>query len=232
MNPDGTNRKQLTNNQGSNQGPTVSPDGRYIVFNSNRINSDPHVFRMDADGNNVKQLTNGLQMDGNGREWSQKISSDGKWVYYLQTPQMKLCKIPIDGGQPIVLATAPEGTRFDNFAVSPVNGLIAYRLIQQNRKIFIISPEGAPIRTIEFPPTATQGFFYWTPDGRAIVFNDSRNNWANIWSIPVDGSEKEKPLTNFTTERTTNFDWSPDGKQLLVIRNIETTNGVIISRAE
>jgi TolB protein len=240
MNADGTNRKRLTNNPGGNIAPIVSPDGRYIYFQSPRVDWTLHLFRMDADGSNVKQLT-----DGARQRWAQ-ISPDGKWVYYNQIPQNEIRKIPSEGGEPVVLATAPKGTVFDYIDVSRVNGLIAYRLIateqnllQLNHKIFIISPDGAPIKTLDLPPTSQQNppqvstkFFHWTPDGRSIAFNDSRNNWANIWSIPVDGSEKEKPLTNFTTELTQNFDWSPDGKQLLVIRGIETTNGVIITRAE
>ncbi len=78
MNDDGTNRKQLTANQGYNGGPSVTADGRYIVFYSNREDLFiGHIFRMDADGSNPKQLTNGTG------EWSPRISPDGKWVYYV-----------------------------------------------------------------------------------------------------------------------------------------------------
>ena len=55
---DGSNRKQLTSNTGgSNFLPRVSPDGHYIVFDSDRSGSE-QIWRMDSDGNNPKQLTN------------------------------------------------------------------------------------------------------------------------------------------------------------------------------
>jgi Tol biopolymer transport system component len=56
MQADGSNQKQLTFNAGSNRGPTVSTDGRYIVFVSDRTGTD-HIWRMDMDGGNPKELT-------------------------------------------------------------------------------------------------------------------------------------------------------------------------------
>src|SRR5262249_8880971 len=59
MNPDGSNRVQLTANSGTdNSHPVVSRDGRYIVFTSNRTGT-AQVWRMDIDGRNQKQLTFG-----------------------------------------------------------------------------------------------------------------------------------------------------------------------------
>ncbi|MGH3089049.1 MAG: TolB family protein, partial [Rubrobacteraceae bacterium] len=51
MNPDGTGLKQLTDNDASDDDPSFSPDGRRIVFESNR--DDPNeddIFVMKADG--------------------------------------------------------------------------------------------------------------------------------------------------------------------------------------
>src|SRR6185436_14661846 len=56
MNGDGTNQQQLTSDAYQETSPFVSPDGRYIVFNSMR-GPLPSIWRMDIDGNNVKQLT-------------------------------------------------------------------------------------------------------------------------------------------------------------------------------
>ena len=43
LNADGTNRKQLTSNQGTNTFASMTPDKRYIVFHSNRVNSVQHL---------------------------------------------------------------------------------------------------------------------------------------------------------------------------------------------
>src|SRR3712207_6411190 len=57
MNSDGTGQRQLTVGARSNYGPSVSADGRYIYFVSNRAGGPFHIWRMDADGSNPKQLT-------------------------------------------------------------------------------------------------------------------------------------------------------------------------------
>src|SRR5262249_18233270 len=56
---DGTDPKQLSFNAGFNDWPAISPDGRTIVFQSNRSGVQ-HLWRMDLDGSNQVQLTNGF----------------------------------------------------------------------------------------------------------------------------------------------------------------------------
>lgn len=61
-NPDGTELKRLTDTPGYNAEGAYSPDGKQIVFASNR-NADPknpghcELFIMNADGSGVRQLT-------------------------------------------------------------------------------------------------------------------------------------------------------------------------------
>ncbi len=227
MNEDGTNRKQLTSNQGNNGSASVTADGRYIVFSSyRRADNKQHVFRMDADGGNQKQLTDG------DLEWGPKVSPDGKWVYYgASTPTPGIWRVSIDGGEPVMIAPAPPGSLID---ISPRNGMIASYAFGRGpqsgvNKISIISPNGkAPIKTLTLPSTAMWPF-HWTPDGRAIAFGDSRNNGANIWRISLDGKLDKKPITNFTMEKLFNFSWSADGKKLAVIRDTSVVDAVLIS---
>src|SRR5262249_20909302 len=47
-NADGSDQRQLTSNTGLNNNPTVSADGRFIVFTSTRTGA-PHIWRMDID---------------------------------------------------------------------------------------------------------------------------------------------------------------------------------------
>lgn len=55
-NGDGTNQRQLTNSQGANWKPIVSPNRLYIYFASNRSGSI-QVWRMNADGSNQTQMS-------------------------------------------------------------------------------------------------------------------------------------------------------------------------------
>lgn len=58
LNPYDGQLKQLTKNQGNNEDPCWSPDGRYIVFSSNR-EGRYHIYIMNADGQNQKRITFG-----------------------------------------------------------------------------------------------------------------------------------------------------------------------------
>ena len=56
MNPDGSGLKQLTDSDGNNEDPCWSPDGRYIVFSSNR-SGGYHLYIMNANGYNQRRIT-------------------------------------------------------------------------------------------------------------------------------------------------------------------------------
>ena len=55
MNPNGNNLKKLTENQGNNEDPSWSLDGRYIVFSSNR-EGRYHLYIMNSNGHNQKKI--------------------------------------------------------------------------------------------------------------------------------------------------------------------------------
>jgi acylaminoacyl-peptidase len=75
--------KQLTTRRGPDQGPTPSPDGKRIAylghdwkFQSYTVN---HLYLMNADGSNQKNLTASLDRDVRSPHWSW----DGKMIYFL-----------------------------------------------------------------------------------------------------------------------------------------------------
>ncbi len=57
--PDGQGLRQLTRDQGTNRDPDFSPDGRKIVFSSDR-NGRSQLFVMDLDGGDQRPLLPGL----------------------------------------------------------------------------------------------------------------------------------------------------------------------------
>ncbi len=56
MDADGGRLRRLTENQGNNEDPCWSPDGRYIVFSSNR-KGRYHLYIMNANGQNQSRVT-------------------------------------------------------------------------------------------------------------------------------------------------------------------------------
>ena len=106
---------------GDNYTPATSPDGRFILFASNRSGT-LNIWRMNAeDGSDPTQLT---FTDGNSYP---SCSSDGQWVVYDNQSKAtySLWKVPINGGAPTQLSEPGKNARMA--AVSPDNQFIACR---------------------------------------------------------------------------------------------------------
>ncbi len=56
IDPGGGSPRQLTEGSGNNEDPCWSPDGRYIVFSSNR-DSGYHLYMMNANGQNQRRIS-------------------------------------------------------------------------------------------------------------------------------------------------------------------------------
>jgi len=218
-NTNGGEIKQLTVNTGTNWGNEPSDDGRYIVFDSDRT-GEFHIWRMDADGANPVQLTNGT-----GEKFAE-ISPDGKWVVYTSFQDWTLWKISIEGGEPVKIADAYARQS----SISPDGKWIVYMASENNRQIVMSFEGDAPVRTYDLPPDAPQlQSVRWSPDSQAIQFIVKRGGVENIWQMPLDGGEA-KQITNFTSDRIFSYDWSPNGKQLAIIRGAWTADMVLITQ--
>ncbi len=77
MNADGTEVRQLTDNDSGDGGPAWSPDGTRIAFNGTR-DGDSEIFVMNADGTEVRQVT-GHDSDDYSPAWS----PDGKRIAFV-----------------------------------------------------------------------------------------------------------------------------------------------------
>jgi Tol biopolymer transport system component len=97
-NPDGTGLKRLTDASGYNAEGSYSPDGRQIVFCSNRGGEENlELYIMDRDGANVRQLTHAPKCYNGGPFFS----PDGKKVIFRSDRKKKdhlqLYVINVDG---------------------------------------------------------------------------------------------------------------------------------------
>jgi Tol biopolymer transport system component len=216
----GSNRKQLTANSGTNGQPTISPDGRYVVFSSDRTGA-PHIWRMDIDGGNQKQLTDKSDV-------SPHCSPDGRWVVYVSNANKDtIWKVGIDGGQPVQLS---EKFSFSP-AISPDGKQIAcFYFEDQNSpaKLAILPFQGGQADKT-FPLAAQAGTnLSWNADGSAVVYVVTSGGVSNLWAQPVNGAQPKK-LTDFTSDRIFWFESSRDGKQVALSRGTQTSDVVLIS---
>jgi eukaryotic-like serine/threonine-protein kinase len=227
MDGDGKNKKQLTANASYNYHPWVTADGRYIVFTSTRSDGVRRIWRMDPDGGNLKRLT-----EGPGDILPQS-SPDGRWVVFWSNHSgaLRVWKVSIDGGAPVQLTDQV----MYNPTVSPDGSQIAclYGGTQPNaliNKIAIIPFAGGdPIKVLELPQSFrwTNAGLRWAPDGRALMHVETTDGVSNIWSLPLDGA-KPVQLTDFKTDQIFWFNFSRDGKQLVLSRGTETSDVILI----
>jgi TolB protein len=221
-NRDGFETKQLTSDAFIDQQPSVSPDGRYIVFQSNRSGSR-NVWRIDIDGSNPKQLTDGSNLDA-----YPVYAADGRSVVFMSTRSgtWTIWKVGIDGGAATQLTDHPS----EYPTISPDGKLMAYfytddKANNQPRLSIIHFDGGAPVKTVDLSRTVQPIAFAWLPDGRSIAYLDTASGILNIWSQPLDGSAP-KQLTNFKSEFVNSFAISRDGK--IVAYRFSATRDIVL----
>jgi serine/threonine protein kinase/Tol biopolymer transport system component len=227
-NIDASNQRQLTVNAGNNRHPVVTRDGRYVIFESDRAGT-ANIWRIDIDGTNPIRLTSG------SGESDPDVTPDGKWVVYtlLGAGRPTVWRVSIDGGAPEQIinkyTTKP--------VVSPDGKAIAcfYGEEQPNTriKLAIFNIDGGnPIRTFDTQLADVTGWsdstLHWSADGRALTYVLTAGDTSNLRSQPISG-ESSKQLTNFKANRIFSFDWSPDGKQMIISRGTVTSDVVLMS---
>jgi Tol biopolymer transport system component len=91
---------------------------------------------------------------------------------------------------------------------------------------FIPVEGGPPIKTFPLP----SGFSgtRWSPQSNGLQYTLTLNGTTNIWNQPLAGGNP-KQITRFTSGRIFDFNWTADGKQLLVTRGEVTSDVVLLN---
>jgi Tol biopolymer transport system component/DNA-binding winged helix-turn-helix (wHTH) protein len=225
MSAEGSQRRDLTLSEsagGNNHSASVSPDGRHVVFVSDR-QGQTRVWRMDIDGNHPQPLTEGIY------DLDPQVSSDGQWVIYssMKSGKRALWKVPLAGGTAIPVTDLPS----EALAVAPTGNLIAYAwregLANPPRKLVVLDlEERRPPRFLALPGTPT--LIRWMSDGRALSYILIREGIANLWGQPLTGGQPMQ-ITDLSFENVASFAWSRDGKRLALTRVQEIRSIVFIS---
>jgi len=206
-----------------NDSPTECSDGRYIVFNHSLHagKATQNIWRADAGGGNLKQLTNGRL------DHSAVCSPDGKWVYYLEFGTEHMMRVPIDGGTPQKVTDlhvdregdiSPDGRTAAFTAVDHANG--------HEIRLTLVGTDTGQVRMAKFE-RPNIGVLRFAHDGKAMVYAFRENGVDNLWRQPLDGSPG-KQLTSFNAERIADFHWSFDGSKLAMVRGHSDSDVVLI----
>ncbi|MFY9743421.1 MAG: protein kinase [Candidatus Sulfotelmatobacter sp.] len=236
-NADGSNQTQVIQDAAANVF-NFSPCGRdHIVFSwafKSSMNK-ANIWRAHADGSGATQLTDGKL------DLSPVCTPDGKWIYFNSRQIRRIARVLSDGSgkpEPIQGSAVPNSFLVGGLTISADGKTLAYLVEivdaetqRGQEKLALLDLGSSAPRLVDVDPRITQGGLQYTPDGKAMAYPVSENGVDNLWIQPLDGSAR-KQITNFTSERITDFSWSPDGKNLGVLRNHSESDVVLLQEAK
>lgn len=229
-NVDGTGVVQVTCDAYRESGPEVTPDGRYIVYTSNR-GGGMGIWRVEIGGGTPTRLTSGP------KDARPMCSPDG-WVYFTRRVEetSRFYKVRIDGGDPVELfdatigwaALSPDGTMLAGIGIQHDDDAAAADDSPYVPICVVSTSDGREIERLRPELLIAWSSLRWSPDGRGLTYVATRDGVSNVWLLPVGGGAP-RPLTDFETDYTANAAWSPDGTQLACTRVSSTSSVVMIT---
>lgn len=220
MNADGSNRQNLTPETHGNFYPSVSADGRYVVFMSRRTGV-LHVWRLDTTNGQQLQITNGSD------EQFPQVSADGKHVYYVswQSGVGSIWRVSINGGQP-----SPVVNENSNHPQLSADGRLLTYVTFDDTKLSrkVVAVEDQSLKHTFEGALSRPRIAHWSHTGAALLYLDQRNGVWNVWSQPLSGESPDQ-LTRFHDGRIYYFAPSHDGKSLVLSRGTESRSLVLFS---
>ena len=218
---------RLTNNNAMDSGPAWSPDGSKIAFWSNREGKNK-IYVMDADGSNVKRLTN---LDGVDPVWS----PDGHKILFgsERDGNPELYVMDEDGSNQTRLTRnlAADGAT----SWSPDGSKIAFASNRDNPNpynwdIYVMDADGGNVKRIvddlEYDAEPR-----WSPDGQRMLFVTGRNQSFDVYVMNADGSD-QRNLTADLDDPCGAGTWSRDGKSIAFVRTIKGKEQVYVMDAD
>jgi Tol biopolymer transport system component len=234
VNLDGSTLVRLTNDRFNNWFPSVSPDGRWIAFSSNRGDTWDRfswdLYVMTIDGRNIRRLTKGM-----GVFYQAAWAPDSKRLAFTAGPcgNCEIYAINLDGsglanltnhpandqrptwspdGNQIVFGSSrdyPTGFMLDNHLyVMNDNGSRQKRLTEF--PVMLSAPSGS--RYDLNPVSAT--FPSWSPDGKYIGYALYSGANSGIYLTDVNGRNYGKIKA---TESGWVFAWSGDSQFIALL---------------
>jgi Tol biopolymer transport system component len=218
--------------------PVSCGGGRYIAFawGGHKDPEQTNLWRTDGDGSNITQLTSGKMHS------FPQCSPDGKWLYYIDyVHNLAVTRVPIEGGEPqLVAETVTEGQLLAalGFAISPDGKRVLFAVERPTAGgplvpglVLIDLDGGREIhRRVLDCDARISGVPRFTPDERAVVYPIQSNQVDNLWLQPLDRTAGRQ-ITNFKSDTIQVFEYSPNGKQLGMLRSHVESDVVILRDA-
>jgi len=218
---DRENLSRLTSDQRNERNPAWMPDGRRIVFASNRTSGALSLYSQRADGIGDAELL----ATANGFMVPTSVSPDGVHVLLMENLDITVVTLDGKGGgqrrsEPLLATAFTE----DNAEISPDGQWLAYQSNESGQnQIYVRSfPD---INKVRVPVTTAGGRApAWSRNGRELFYLDANNM---LTSVPVrigTTFSAGKPTQLLKTAYFAGFgnrpyDVSPDGQRFLMIKD-------------
>ncbi len=183
--------KQLTHSKGYDAEATLSPDGKKMIYTSDK-DGDIDLYIMNLKNGKEKRVTNTLGYDGGA--W---FSPDGKKIIWR--------------------ASRPK----TEAEVKEYKELLAENLVAPtNMEVFIADADGNNVKQVTHYGQANWAPAYF-PDSKRIIFASNhaskRGFPFNLYSVNEDGSDLQKLTNEKIFDAFPMF--SPDGKKIIFCSN-------------
>jgi Tol biopolymer transport system component/DNA-binding SARP family transcriptional activator len=167
--------RPVTNGSQAIEGIAVSPDGKWLAFDSNR-NGSQEIYRLSLSGGDPEQLTQSSEPD-----FLSSWSPDGREIafYSYRRGTRRVYVMPAEGGPPGEVAPTLVNQRNPGWAPDGRSLVFSAAAGERPSQIYVVprradSSWGTPRRITTDGGVSPR----WSPDGRAIAFIKERAVWV------------------------------------------------------
>ena len=160
--------------------PIYSPDGKQIAFTSNR-DGNPEIYIMNADGSNVRRLTNhpGIDVTPTWSPTGEQIAftserSGTPSIYVMGTDGLNVRKMTHENSDRATWSPAP----FNEIAYTARTG--------PGYDIKVLNVQSGETRQLTFGE-GTNESPVWAPNGRHMAFTSTRSGRLQVFTVDGDG---------------------------------------------
>ena len=220
---------RLTFDPSSHQAPIWNPDGKQIVFNSNR-NLGIYLRLKNADGSGSEEDAADLGPASSGNAWD--WSRDGKYILFRKINELWYLSWPERIAKPLLQAN----WTVRNAQFSPDGRWIVYASNESGRMEIYVSPFLSGSGKWQVSTGGGQEP-RWRQDGKELFYVSQEGRMMAV-SVKLGASfEAGSPVAMFQTHRrqpissqdSFSYDVSGDGQRFLVITKMDEANAAPLS---
>jgi TolB protein len=186
--------------------PAWSPDGRNIIFTSNREDGKTYNYYISGtDGKNIRKITS--LPAGSVAYWG-SFTADGKWIYFNEGNTSSVFRVRPDGSNQERVTDGRDAN------ISPDGTKIVFtRKGTREWGVWVMDSDGKNRRQVIPDESAIGGVApVWSPDGKRVAFSMQTGEITEIFCCNADGSDLRQ-LTSLK-QISSSPSWSPDGKYI------------------